>query len=56
MPDADHPIQLAARLTGLSTHVLRIWERRYHAVEPKAAANVSGYSGPKAGRMHLERS
>jgi MerR family transcriptional regulator, light-induced transcriptional regulator len=35
MPDAHYPIQLAARLTGLTTHVIRIWEQRYHAVEPR---------------------
>jgi DNA-binding transcriptional MerR regulator/methylmalonyl-CoA mutase cobalamin-binding subunit len=34
MSDAHHPIQLAARLTGLSTYVIRIWEQRYRAVEP----------------------
>ncbi len=35
MPDAHHPIHLAARLTGLSTHVIRIWEQPYRVVEPK---------------------
>jgi len=34
MLDARYPIQLAARLTGLTTHVIRIWEQRYQAVEP----------------------
>jgi len=28
------PIQLASRLSGLSTHVIRIWERRYGALSP----------------------
>jgi hypothetical protein len=35
MSEAHHPIHLAARLTGLSTHVIRIWEQRYQVVEPK---------------------
>ena len=35
MDEAQYPIQLVARLTGLSAHVLRIWEQRYRAVEPQ---------------------
>jgi methanogenic corrinoid protein MtbC1 len=34
MKDAAFPIQIAARLTGLSPYVIRIWEQRYRAVEP----------------------
>lgn len=30
----DVPIQVAARRTGLSQHVLRVWEKRYRAVVP----------------------
>lgn len=30
-----HPIQVAAIRTGLSPHVIRVWERRYGAVKPK---------------------
>jgi len=29
-----HPVRVAANRTGLSTHVLRAWERRYGAVTP----------------------
>ncbi len=29
-----HPISVVVDRTGLSQHVLRVWERRYHAVEP----------------------
>src|SRR5581483_5000324 len=29
-----HPIRVAAERTGLSPHVLRVWERRYRAIEP----------------------
>jgi len=35
MADALHPIQLAARLSGLTPYVIRIWEHRYHAVRPR---------------------
>jgi MerR family transcriptional regulator, light-induced transcriptional regulator len=34
-PGALFPIGAVARKTGLSTHVLRAWERRYGVVEPK---------------------
>jgi MerR family transcriptional regulator, light-induced transcriptional regulator len=30
----DHPIGVAAERTGLTPEVLRVWERRYRAVEP----------------------
>ncbi|HOW65329.1 MAG TPA: MerR family transcriptional regulator [Candidatus Paceibacterota bacterium] len=56
MPDAHHPIQLAARLTGLSTHVIRIWEQRYHAVEPKRTpSNHRLYSDADIERLSLLR-
>lgn len=32
--DEFYEISAVARLTGLSTHVLRVWERRYGVVEP----------------------
>jgi hypothetical protein len=32
MTEAHYPIQSADRLTGLSPHVIRIWEQGYHAV------------------------
>lgn len=31
----EHPIRVACRRTGLSAHVLRIWEKRYRAVIPR---------------------
>ena len=56
MSDAHHPIQLAARLTGLSTHVIRIWEQRYHAVEPRRTeANHRLYSRNDIERLGLLR-
>ncbi len=33
-PANGHPIQIAARRSGLTPDVIRAWERRYHAVEP----------------------
>jgi len=56
MLGAHHPIQLAARLTGLSTHVLRIWEQRYQAVEPKRTpTNHRLYSQGDIERLSLLR-
>jgi methanogenic corrinoid protein MtbC1 len=33
-PDQGHPIQVAARRSGLTPDAIRAWERRYHAVNP----------------------
>ena len=47
-----HPIQVAARLTGLSTHVIRIWEHRYQAVSPaRTASNRRMYAEPDIERL-----
>lgn len=36
MPESlRSPIQVAASRSGLSAHVIRVWERRYRAVEPE---------------------
>lgn len=35
MIEAPYSIQAVARRTGLSAHVIRIWEQRYQAVEPR---------------------
>lgn len=37
---------MVAKLTGLSTHVLRVWERRYEAVRPQRT--------PKGGRLYSD--
>jgi len=56
MNDAQYPIQLAARLTGLSAHVIRIWEQRYQAVEPhRTAGNRRLYSQHNIERLKLLR-
>jgi DNA-binding transcriptional MerR regulator/methylmalonyl-CoA mutase cobalamin-binding subunit len=56
MPDAQFPIQMVARLTGLSTHVIRIWEQRYRAVEPqRTPGNHRVYSQEDIERLKLLR-
>ena len=29
-----YPIKVVSQMTGLSVHVIRAWEKRYHVVEP----------------------
>jgi DNA-binding transcriptional MerR regulator/methylmalonyl-CoA mutase cobalamin-binding subunit len=56
MPDVQYPIQLVARLTGLSAHVIRIWEQRYRAVEPhRTPTNRRLYSQRDIDRLNLLR-
>ena len=54
MSGSYYPIQLVSRLTGLSTHVIRIWEQRYHAVEPRrTGTNHRLYSQKDIERLSL---
>jgi methanogenic corrinoid protein MtbC1 len=56
MTNAQYPIQLVARLTGLSAHVIRIWEQRYHAVDPRRTpGNRRLYSASEIERLELLR-
>ncbi len=49
-----HPIRAAARLTGLSPHVIRMWERRYGAVEPRrTSSNRRQYAEADIRRLQL---
>jgi MerR family transcriptional regulator, light-induced transcriptional regulator len=49
-----HPIAVAAERTGLSQDVLRVWERRYGAVEPgRAAGGQRLYSDADIARLAL---
>lgn len=49
-----HPIQVVARRTGLSTDVLRVWERRYGAVTPERSASSRRlYSDADIARLQL---
>ena len=49
-----HPIQVVARRTGLSTDVIRVWERRYGAVTPERSASSRRlYSDADIARLQL---
>jgi methanogenic corrinoid protein MtbC1 len=49
-----HPIQVAARRSGLTADVIRAWERRYHAVEPqRSGTNRRLYSDEDVERLLL---
>jgi len=52
-----HPIGVAARQTGISPHVLRIWERRYRAVVPERTPTGRRlYSDADIARLKLLKS
>mgnify|MGYP002784549966 CR=1 FL=1 len=54
--NATFPIQVASRMSGLSMHVIRIWEQRYGAVAPaRTATNRRLYSGEHIERLILLR-
>ena len=55
-PPMNYPIQLVVRETGLTAHVLRVWERRYGAVVPKRTATRRRvYSDEDVERLKLLR-
>jgi MerR family transcriptional regulator, light-induced transcriptional regulator len=50
------PIQMASQLSGLSTHVIRIWERRYQALQPnRTGTNRRIYDEESVERLKLLR-
>ena len=52
----NYPIQVVVRETGLTAHVLRVWERRYGAVVPKRTASRRRvYSDEDVKRLKLLR-
>jgi len=56
MPEAHQAIRLVARRTGLSAHVIRVWERRYGAVVPeRTGTNRRLYSDEQIERLSLLR-
>jgi len=56
MADAHHAIKVVAHRTGLSAHVIRIWEKRYAAVEPeRTGTNRRLYSEEQIERLILLR-
>jgi DNA-binding transcriptional MerR regulator/methylmalonyl-CoA mutase cobalamin-binding subunit len=51
-----HPIGVVARQTGLTSHVIRIWEKRYGAIEPqRTPTNRRLYSDRDIARLQLLR-
>ncbi len=56
MTDVHHAIKVVAQRTGLSAHVIRIWEKRYGAVEPqRTGTNRRLYSEDQIERLSLLR-
>ena len=56
MASVQHSIKLVALRTGLSAHVIRIWEKRYGAVEPERTdSNRRLYSREQIERLTLLR-
>ncbi len=56
MVESHHAIKAVARRTGLSAHVIRIWEKRYQAVEPeRTETNRRLYSEAQIERLSLLR-
>jgi MerR family transcriptional regulator, light-induced transcriptional regulator len=56
MVEAHQAIKVVARRTGLSAHVIRIWEKRYGAVEPeRSGTNRRLYSDEQIERLRLLR-
>jgi DNA-binding transcriptional MerR regulator/methylmalonyl-CoA mutase cobalamin-binding subunit len=53
---ALHPIKVVVRRTGLTAHVIRIWEKRYEAVKPgRTETNRRLYSEEHIERLGLLR-
>ncbi|MFZ1862576.1 MAG: MerR family transcriptional regulator [Polyangiales bacterium] len=51
-----YPMRVVARLTGLTADTIRVWERRYAAVEPdRTEGNKRRYSGAQVKRLVLLR-
>ena len=56
MTDAHHAIKAVVRRTGLTAHVIRIWEKRYGAVAPqRTGTNRRLYSEAQIERLGLLR-
>ncbi len=54
MSELVYPMKWVAQKTGLSPHVLRVWERRYEAVSPaRTASNRRMYSDAELHRLEL---
>ncbi len=54
MSEVQHSIKIAARKSGLTPHVIRIWEKRYDAVSPdRTDTNRRLYSDAEIERLAL---
>lgn len=54
MEEVEHSIKYAAKKTGLSQHVIRVWEKRYEAVSPnRTDTNRRRYSDAEIERLCL---
>jgi MerR family transcriptional regulator, light-induced transcriptional regulator len=54
--EPHHSIKMAARRAGLSPHVIRVWEKRYGAVQPnRTGTNRRLFSEAEIERLHLLR-
>jgi len=56
MAESNHSIKVVSLRTGLTAHVIRIWERRYEAVQPeRTRTNRRLYSDAQIQRLGLLR-
>ncbi len=56
MKESHHSLRVVTQRTGLSTHVVRVWEKRYGAVKPKrTSTNRRTYSDAEIERLTLLR-
>ncbi|UCG53426.1 MAG: MerR family transcriptional regulator [Candidatus Latescibacterota bacterium] len=56
MSEIKHPIRVVARLSGLSPHLIRMWERRYGVVKPaRTDTNRRLYTQKDIERLRLLR-
>ncbi len=54
MAEFQYSITLAAKKSGLSAHVIRVWEKRYNAVSPnRSQSNRRRYSDAEIARLRL---
>lgn len=50
----QYPINVVSKLTGLSSHLIRAWEKRYNAVEPsRTGTNRRVYSDEAVEKLKL---
>ena len=56
MSEVQHAIKAVSKRTGLSAHVIRVWEKRYGAVKPtRTGTNRRLYSEEEVERLELLR-